>query len=131
MEEDMREIKFRALDGKLMWRVHTMDVFSGSPRGLTVSRNNNEYGPATETLLSTEAFMQYTGLKDKNGVEIYEGDLIRYKGYTQTVSFRRGCFVCDSNALQVPLRLGGLSNLHMSVIGNIYENPELLEDKTL
>ncbi len=69
--------------------------------------------------------MQCTGLKDKNGKLIYEGDILNYSclpGYLDiyTCTFNKGDFL-----------IGGLliSNTHLKseIIGNIYENPELLE----
>lgn len=69
--------------------------------------------------------MQSTGLKDKNGTLIYEGDIVNYSclpGYSDiyACTFNNGSFL-----------IGGLliSNTHLKseVIGNIYESPELLE----
>ncbi len=69
--------------------------------------------------------MQYTGLKDKNGKEIYEGDVLsgRY-----IVEYKNDCFVVqehtnDWSSVHYVLH----HNPEMEVIGNIYENPELLK----
>lgn len=73
---------------------------------------------------------RFTGLKDKNGKEIYEGDIVEAtyfgKAIIGSINYWLGCFIIENS---------GVSDNqifvfdHLEVIGNIYENPELLEDK--
>lgn len=65
---------------------------------------------------------QYTGLKDKNGREIYEGDIISFHDYGSfAIKFHKGCFRLGSGDL-----LYAYPSSAIEVIGNIHENPELL-----
>lgn len=85
-----------------------------------------------------DSIMQSTGLFDKNGKEIFEGDILCDEGIEQesefvyvTVSYREGMWVCDQITDELCGYGGALNefNNDYSIIGNIYENPELLEDK--
>lgn len=82
--------------------------------------------------------MQSTGLVDRDGKEIFEGDILCDEGIEQesefvyvTVSYREGMWVCDQITDELCGYGGALNefNNDYSIIGNIYENPELLEDK--
>ena len=116
-----REIKFRAWDGI---RMTTSGIqFSNSTGGLS----GKAYGPDSNEI--NMPLMQYTGLKDKNGVEIYEGDLLsRHEADPMFLEFYDGRFGYNSNSNNQ-----GFSGLvqdrtkNLFIIGNIHENPELLE----
>lgn len=73
--------------------------------------------------------MQYTGLKDKNGKEIYEGDVILVFEWNRKykVVFERGMFKA-SGSTTFSLATATNGELSCQVIGNIYENPELLKN---
>jgi hypothetical protein len=74
---------------------------------------------------SQHILMQYTGLKDKNGKEIYEGDIVKcvrlFENYE--VQYYNACFICKNGISGFDLR----ESENIEVIGNIYENPELLK----
>lgn len=79
--------------------------------------------------------MQYTGLKDKNGKEIWEGDIVKYGRYTNTpnavgfIAFDNEliAFVIKDFRVSQDWYFMGVNKKNLEIIGNIYENPELLE----
>ena len=73
--------------------------------------------------------MQYTGLKDKNGKEIYEGDILTYSGITSNGNkiIREVNYNAENARFQSGMYLLSQSIELSEIIGNIYENPELLQ----
>lgn len=121
----MREIKFRIWDNEEKTMIENKDIYS---------LNFGEY--IYFSSVSVGGFiwndcdyqlMQYTGLKDKNGKEIYEGDILLCceLEINGTVFFNEGCFrVQWENCIE---DLYENCDVY-EVIGNIYENPELTKE---
>jgi len=119
----MREIKFRAWDNELKCWIGNLGM-----------KSNNVLCSGNEKRISV---MQYTGLKDKNNKEIYEGDVCRLFSCDRPIEYVGGCFgywteLNNDGASFIPI-----SNYHFNwkdgksskieVVSNIYENPDSLK----
>ena len=74
-----------------------------------------------------ECIMQSTGLKDKNGKEIFEGDVVKCNGLLGTIKSLKAMWICSFVKYNNYQKVGFFAQ-EIEVVGNIYENPELLED---
>ena len=84
-----------------------------------------------EFLVDENTICQYTGLTDKNEKKIFEDDIVQVGWYKGTVEYEDGCFVIKWNNIKfIRKDLGYWANLDgFQTIGNIYDNPELLEEE--
>jgi uncharacterized phage protein (TIGR01671 family) len=120
----MKNLRFRAWDkerGKMLYVLH-LDLLNN---GVCCKCPYEELEGDSNPYLEDVPVMQYTGLVDKNGAGIYEGDILRHTSFIKdcaVITFRDGAFHCGL----VPINT--YHNSVIEVIGNIYENPELLED---
>ena len=124
--------KFRAWaeEGKVMY----YDVYTFKDDTLLLKYDEFAFDevPASDFIL-----MQSTGLKDKNGKEIFEGDVVKYEvgrnTVTEEVAYDKnfagfGVRDADTDIIFTFLQLADVVDLiSLEVVGNKYENPELLE----
>lgn len=133
----MRLIKFRAWDKKHggvmvpVWRISFTN--EGEPYCIDWI-DKDERGNDIQISVAPDMFtlMQYTGLKDKNGKEIWEGDLVNNNESTWEVVFDDGMLAIqmyphtNESSFESSFWLGN-ENTKSEVIGNVWEHPELLK----
>ena len=121
------------------WDKHEQKMFDNDE---LIIWNNNVYANDSKKLscnylkgwsIDGEYLMQSTGLKDRNSVEIFEGDIVKMSKdvyseptYYEVVRHRGGAYRLESKQHGCEL---WLRHADCEVVGNVYENKELLEDK--
>ena len=135
-----REIKYRGLK--------TFQIFNGETNsiwiyGFYLKRGTyGDPGPQAHIFVyengyegyrvEAETIGQFTGLLDKDGREIYEDDIITFdNGNIGIVEFSRGCFVVKYGKDNVTRSLYEIHNWSVKILGNRFENPELLVGHTV
>ena len=144
----MREIKFRGMTEKGEWKQGLLTFMFGQYAIVNPEDENSVY------VINKETAGQYTGLKDMSGVDIYEGDILEFEDtgeegyeYLEGYDFINRATVCYENGrFELENFVGGdgyvlesMSNEcheefmiilnNSKVIGNRYENPELLKEE--
>ena len=139
----MREIKFRVLIDHKIYYQDKYEAYGDNLSSIDICKEtitiNSFYNYEDVYRFEDEEvkLMQYTGVKDKNGKEIYEGDIIKYKfpydtrlKHISPVKFletEASFGIKDRYGNEIPLYTISANN-YFEVIGNIYENKNLLEE---
>lgn len=113
-----RIIKFRAWDKKEKKMIEVQEMYF----------NWKEEWVVVEGYIDLQDFelMQYTGINDKSGKEIYENDIIETKGYVTVVRYEAPKFCCRYDKGKAEM-MDFDPFEECEVIGNVYQNPELLK----
>ena len=125
----MREIKFRVWhkEKKIMGEVLGIDILHKE-----IFFSNEDVDCYEHVDFKNIELMQYTGLKDKNGKEIYEGDIL-FESFGEKyykVVFENGSFRAEFEGVfdEYSFDLIDVVAQGYEVVGNIYQNPELLKE---
>ena len=133
-----RKIKFRGKDEQGEWQEGHLLVQLGTHYILTPiwEMYRNEYvetDRSTKHMVNACTVGQFTGMLDKNGKEIYEGDIVEYDwyiiGYKPAYRVKNQVVFDDMGARVGDDRIRNCTNVE--VVGNIHDNPELLKKETL
>ena len=132
----MRTIKFRARRKNGKWVVgnfinHFSTYFKTEERhSIFLPKPENDNGGYWVEDIDPETVGQFTSLHDCDGKEIFEGEILDFNGLTVEVRFVRGVFAFLANG-NIDEELCGdcRTDLFAKVIGNVYENPDILNGR--
>lgn len=136
-----REIKFRGISIDewvygMLCKVNEGDTEHGEPIKYKIQTDEKEYGEYVKCFITDEKTIgQYTGLHDKNGKEIYEGDIIEWTTLSGK-KYRFSVEYSNKYAQYIITNTGDVENEaeplgdyeNIEVIGNVFENGDILND---
>lgn len=127
----MREIKFRAWDGRTMQDVDGINLYLTNEGLYEVWCGSFSMMDTFEKKKRDYPVMQFTGLKDKNATEVCEGDIVTLgkESECKIVRYEVGGFKVGRIYLGLGIKDSELME-DVEIIGNIYENPELINSHT-
>lgn len=133
----MRELKFKAWDKeKNEWYEPIHEAYKGKLWELMIGFSGDLLAHTTNGISHESIFKdryvltQYTGFKDKNDKEIYEGDILQddWRSLRYEVRFEKGSFIITGEGRVSSFRDNSdIFQNRMTVIGDIYNNPELIK----
>ena len=124
----MREILFRAKDNAKEWRFGFLTAqFGYGVDDFDLQILTQACGELC--YIDPETVGQYTGVKDKNGIKIFEGDIIKCGYQVWLICWIESGFWVHSTLLKSSIRFTAESAGKSEVIGNMYDNPELLDQR--
>lgn len=128
----MRDIKFRAWDNENEYMITSKQgVFTALQYYMNITRQDDGYyndGGLLSPIKGKYSLMQYTGLKDKNGKEIYEGDILKGTFYGFMAPEYDFVFSVYWDEKEKGFMANYFEPSECEVIGNIYDNKDLLEE---
>ena len=120
-----RELNFRS------WNLETKFMYNNIEDGVIAKNQKGEFvlcisfGAICRD--ANSIVMQFTGLKDKNSKEIYEGDICKHNNDIAVIVFWEGAFIFNKHYTHYNSLTNFACIRTFEVIGNIYETPELLQ----
>ena len=124
----MKGLKFRVWDKERECYLDEIELAGITPDGRYIWYIEEEEISRLE-IDENYVVEQFTGLKDKNGEEIYEGDIVSVRNKNRKNEYDIGVVEFGKAAFRCPFLLGKYHSGQVEVIGNVHENPDLLEEK--
>ena len=126
----MREILFRGKCNEVgKYNGQWIEGFYGEDDGKPIIARSTDHG-LIGYFCEPDSIGQYTGLTDKNGRKIFEGDIVKTSHggstYYAKIEWDDGSFWVTNHDIQMPSYISEVSKTYLEVIGNIHDNPELL-----